>query len=503
VTTPVAAVAPPVARPVRPPFAWSPVLAVAGPVTVALLALANRYDYHRDELYFRLLRGHPAWGYVDQPPLTPMVARLATALLGDSLWAMRVPAALCAVATAVLVALIAREVGGGRAAQALAASAAGTGFLLIAGHVLVTATIDIVVWPAVILLVMRALLRAEPRWWLGAGTVVGLGLYNKLLVVLLLLGIGIGLLLVGPRRVLRSPWLWAGVALALVLGAPNLVYQATHDWPQLSMAQALASNKGDDARANFVPLQLLMLGPPVVAVWIAGLVKLLRDPALRPVRAIGVGYLALCVIVPVTAGQPYYTLGLQLALWAVGSVATVNWIGGRAGRRALVLAAVALNAAVGALIALPILPVPVLARTPIPAVNQVTRDQIGWPAYVAQVAAAYRTLSPDEAAHAVIIAGNYGQAGALDRYGGRYGLPKVYSGQNELYHLARPPESATVAILLGLDRYARTYFDSCQVAGRFDNGVGIDNEEQGRAIWVCRGLKGTWARLWPDFQHFD
>jgi 4-amino-4-deoxy-L-arabinose transferase-like glycosyltransferase len=486
----------------RPPVAWAPVGAVAAAVTVVLLAFAGRYDYHRDELYFRILGQHPSWGYVDQPPATPLVARFATALFGDSLWGLRAPAALCTAVTAVLVALIAREVGGGRAAQTLAALVAASGFPLIAGHVLLTATIDMVVWPAALLGVIRALLRDQPRWWLFVGGVVGLALYNKHLIVLLLLAIGLGLLLVGPRRVLRSPWLWAGVAIALAVGAPNLVYQATHDWPQLKMAGALARNKGDEARLTFVPLQLLMLGPPVAAIWIAGLVKLLRDPALRPIRAIGVAYLALCVVVPLIAGQPYYTLGLQLALWAVGAVATVNWVAGRAGRRALVATAMVLNAAVAALIALPILPIPALARTPITEINQATRDQIGWPAYVRQVAEAYRGLSADEAGHAVIITGNYGEAGAIDRYGSRYGLPKVYSGQNALYNLGPPPESASVAILVGMGG-ARSAFDSCQMVTRLDNGVGIDNEEQGRTVWVCRGRQRPWREIWPGLQHYD
>jgi hypothetical protein len=402
---------------------------------------------------------------------------------------------------AVLIALIAREVGGGPAAQTLAALAAAGGFPLIAGHVLATATIDLVVWPAVILGVMRALLRDEPRWWLVVGGIVGLALYNKHLIVLLLLALGLGLLLVGPRHVLRSPWLWGGVAIALVVGAPNLIYQVTHDWPQLAMAEALARNKGDDARVTFVPLQLLMLGPPVAAIWIAGLVKLLRDRALRPIRAIGVAYLVLCVVIPLIAGQPYYTLGLQLALWAVGAVATVNWLAGRASRRVLVVTAVVLNAAVAALIALPILPVPVLAHTPIPEINQVTRDQIGWPAYVRQVAEAYQRLSTEEATRAVVITGNYGEAGAIDRYGSRYGLTGVYSGQNELYHLGPPPESASVAILFGFD--PPRSFDSCELAARLDNGVGIDNEEQGRPVWICRGRRLPWRDLWPSLQHYD
>lgn len=487
------------------PFAWRPVAAVAAGIAVLLAATTGRYDYHRDELYFRELGGHPAWGYVDQPPLTPLLARLSTAILGDSIWALRVPALVSVVATVFLVALTVRELGGGRAAQLLGAFGVASGFPLIVGHVLLTATVDLVVWSAVILCVTRALRRDEPRWWLAAGVVAGLGLYNKHLVVLLLLGLAVGLLLVGPRRVLRSGWLWAGVAIALLVGSPNLAYQATHDWPQLEMAAALQRNKGDDARVFFVPLQLILIGLPLVPVWVAGLVSLLRNPALRFARAFGVAYPVVCVLLLVTAGQPYYTIGLLLALYAAGCVATVRWLSGRPGRRAWVAAAVALNVATSALLALPLLPVSVLAKTPIPTIIQTTRDQIGWPAYVRQVADAYRALPVDERAAAVIITGNYGEAGALHRYGGRYGLPRAYSGQNELYHLGPPPASATTLIVVGYrrDEYLRAGFASCETVGHLDNGVGIDNEEQGLPIRVCRGPRGSWRELWPAFQHFD
>jgi 4-amino-4-deoxy-L-arabinose transferase-like glycosyltransferase len=356
----------------------------------------------------------------------------------------------------------------------------------------------------VILCVTRALCRAEPRWWLAAGAVVGLGLYNKHLVVLLLLGLAAGLLLVGPRHELRSGWLWAGVALALVIGSPNLVYQATHDWPQLEMAAALQRNKGDDSRTFFVPLQLILIGLPLVPVWVAGLVSLLRNPALRAVRALGVAYPVVCVLLLVTGGQPYYTIGLLLALYAAGCVATAPWLAGRPARRTWVAAAVVLNIAISTLLALPVLPVSVLARTPIPAIIQTTRDQIGWPAYVRQVAAVYQALPAAERSVTTVVTGNYGEAGALNRYGGRYGLPRAYSGQNELYHLAVPPASATTAIVLGYRQgeYLAARFASCEAVGRLDNGVGIDNEEQGLPILVCRGPRRPWRELWPAFQHF-
>jgi hypothetical protein len=485
-----------------PAFARGPVIAVVVGVGVLLAATSGRYDYHRDELYFRTLGQRLAWGYVDQPPLTPLLARVSTAIFGDSLWALRLPALVCVLVTIFLLALIGQELGGGRAAQIFAALGGAATFPLIAGHVLVTSTVDLVVWSAVILCVLRALLRDQPRWWLAAGVLVGLGLYNKYLIVLLLLGLAGGLLIAGPRRVLRSRYLWAGVLIALVIGFPNLVYQVTHDWPQLKMAQALRENKGTDARITFVPLQLVLVGPPLIAVWIAGWVKVLRTPA---IRALAVAYPLICVILLLIAGQPYYTLGLLLALYAAGCVAAERWFAGRPGRRAWMIAAVAVNTALSAVISLPILPVAALAKTPIPAMNQVVRDSIGWQVYVRQVADAYRTVPAGDQADTVIVTGNYGEAGSLDRYGARYHLPYAYSGQNELYYRARPPESATTVILVGYDSqaFAGAMFESCRTAGHLDNGVDIDNEEQGHPIFVCQGPRHPWRDLWPQFQHYD
>lgn len=492
------------AAPPLPPLARLPVGLVAVGVTSLLLITSRGYGYHRDELYFRMLGERPAWGYVDQPPFTPMLVRAAITIFGDSVWAIRVPAALLIGGCAVLAALIAREVGGGRAAQVLAAAGLVSAFPLIGGHVIVTATPDLAVWLLTVVLSMRALLRDRPRVWLAAGGVVGVGLYNKHLVILLLLGLAVGLLLVGPRRVLLSGWLWAGVAVALVIGSPNLVYQATHGFPQLEMAGALAENKGDEARTMFVPMQILLLGPSLVPIWLTGLITLLRDRALWPLRALAVAYPVICLLLLAIAGQPYYTTGLLLACYAVGCVPAVRWAAS-VGRRAVLGAAVAVNMAVSALIALPLVPQERLGDTPIPEINQVARDQIGWPAYVRQVAAAVDALPPAERARAVIITGNYGEAGAIERYGPRYRLPAVHSGQNELYHRGPPPESADVVVTVGIedDQIHRWAFGRCAVVAGLDNGVGVDNEEQGRPVRVCHGLNQPWSRLWPTFQHFD
>ncbi|HEX2144187.1 MAG TPA: glycosyltransferase family 39 protein, partial [Glycomyces sp.] len=340
---------------------------IASLALAAVLALTNgRYDYHRDELYFRMLE--PAWGYVDQPPLTPLLGRAAIAVFGDSAWAMRFPALLCMVGTLWLAVLITRELGGGRGAQALCAwGLAFAGVALAFGHVLSTATVDLVVWTTVLLFVVKALLR-DPKWWLAVGAAAGIGLYNKHLVVLLLLSLGIALIAVGPRRALLSKWLWAGALLALLIGSPNLVYQVTHDWPQLEMAEVIAEDKGPEARKQLLPFQILLLGVFLVPIWVVGIDALIHRREWRPVRALAMAYPVLLTIVLVLGGQMYYPIGLLIALYAAGCVPAAAWAATK-GRRAILVATVGLNAVVSAVVALPLIPVAIVGDTPIPDIN--------------------------------------------------------------------------------------------------------------------------------------
>jgi 4-amino-4-deoxy-L-arabinose transferase-like glycosyltransferase len=432
--------------------------------------------------------------------LTPLVARL-TRHVADAPWALRLPATVAACAAVVMVALIARELGGGRGAQALAAWGYATGSLtLIFGHVLLTSTLDLPVWPAIVLFALKAQLRRRPEWWLAAGAVAGLSAYDKLLVAVLVAALAAGVVLVGPRRLLVSRWVLAGAALALLLGLPNLVYQARHGWPELSMGRALRAHNSGDVHVLEVPMLLLLLGPPLVPVWIAGLVSLWRRPAWRPVRFLAAAFPVLLVIVFAMGSQFYYPFGLLAALFAAGAVPTAEWA--RGARRTLVVAGVAVNAVVSAPIALPLIPLGDLGSTPVPAINQAARDTVGWPVYVDEVAHVVGGLAPADRARAVVVASNYGEAGAVARYG--RGLPRVYSAQNQLYYDARPPAAATVAVVVGgeLDR-ARGLFASCAVRARLDDRVGVDNEEQGEPVAVCRSPLGGWSAVWPALRHED
>lgn len=486
--------------PALPAFARGPVGSALVALGVVLTATSAGYGYHRDELYFRTLP--PQWGYVDQPPLAPLVVRLMSGI-ADEAWAVRIPATLAAVATALLVALLARELGGGRLAQGLAAwGYAFAPFPLVFGHVMFTTGVDLVAWGAVTLFVVRAVRREEPSWWLAAGAVVGLATFDKLLVAALVVSLAAGLVAVGPRHL---PWRWvvAGLAVAAVLAVPALVYQATHGWPQLTMGRALSA-KGAQNRIQMWPLLLLLLGPVLVPVWVAGWVALWRRTSWRSVRFLAVAFPVLLVLSAVAAGQVYYPIGLVAVMYAAGCVPVSQWLARVAWQRRVVLGAVAVNALVASVIALPLVPASVVGSTPVPGINQAARDQVGWPAYVAQVARVRDGLTTAERDGAIVVTNNYGETGAIARYGPPLGLPSAMSGQNELFFLARPPATRAVAIVVGRSAgviAARNA--SCEVVARLDNGVHVANEEQGQPVSVCRGARQPWDAVWPQFQHYD
>jgi 4-amino-4-deoxy-L-arabinose transferase-like glycosyltransferase len=477
-------------EPVQPaPIAWRRILPAIVVVVVLLSAFSNGYGFERDELYFSMLR--PAWGYVDQPPLVPLVSHGLTSLVGGSPWLLRVPATLCAAGLVLLTALLARELGGGKKAQTWAAwGIATTAAVTVFGHVLLTSTPDLVFWPAVCLCVLRAERRDRPAWWLAAGAIAGLATYNKLLVGVLLVGIALGLLVLGPRRRLLSPYVWGGAAIALVVALPNLLYQVANGWPELEMGRALSDHNAGDVRVSMWELLVLLLGPPMVVIWVAGLRALGRDPRLR---FLVVAFAVLVVFTFVSGTQAYYPLFFMPVPFAAGIVAMERHLARVWG----VLFAV--NGLVSVVLGLPLVPVGSVGSTPIANINQTVADSVGWPAYADQIGGVYDAL-PDRRT-AVVYASNYGEAGAVHRY--LPGAP-VYSAQNGLYDQARPPAAASTVVVVGGQWHEmHRFFGSCRLQTRLDNGVGVDNEEQGEPVGVCQGPRLTWPQLWPRLRHLD
>ncbi len=478
-----------------------PVLLVAGLMVAGLLAVSGAYGFHGDEMYYVVAGQHPAFGYVDQPPLTPLLSAASVAVLGISPTAVRVLPALEMALIVVLTARMASDLGGSRRAQILGAVTAAVGGYLGAGHLDTTTDPDLLAWALVLWLVIKLLAGGDRRLWLAVGVVSGVGLENKDTLLFLGAGLAVALLIVRRWDVIRSPWAWAAIAIALLFWAPNLAWQATNGWPQLTMAQAIAGYAADN-RAQFVPLLWLFTGPLLFPVSAAGLVWVLRAKAAGPWRAIGIAALISLVLVFLTGGKAYYVIGSVPVFMAAGAAVTDRWLvrGHFHFKAGSFATAAAISGALIALLTLPVLPVATFAKSSLPAAIPDTANQIGWPQFVATVEGVVAALPADERAHAVILTNDYSEASPLVLLG--KGLPPVYSGHNAYWAWGPPPADRTVVIHVGDWRPADfgQFFTGCQVVASIDDGLGVENSEQGEAVTVCTGLRAAWTTMWPELR---
>ena len=483
------------------------VVVVAAAVTVTLIAVSGRYGYHRDELYFVEAGRHLAWGYPDMPPLVPALARLSSVVAPGSLVVLRLPSALAGGAVVVMTGLMTREFGGGRAAQVLAAVTTATSALLLGSeHYLNTSSVDLVLTTLTLWLVVRLLRTGDDRLWIAIGVATAAGLQASDLIGTVVVAVVLALLSSRRRRhLLASPWALAAAVLVVACWAPYLVWQADHGWPERAVASAIARGGSGTSTPRWLllPTQLVLVSPYLAPVWIAGLVRLLRAPGLRRCRPLGVAYLWLAAIYLVAGGKSYY-LGVVLpVLVAAGAPAVVDWVRrGRSGlRKGLVGAAIALTVPTTALVMLPVLPVASLHATPIVTMNYDEGETVGWPTYVDQIARAFRGLPADQRRTTAIITANYGEAGAVDRFGPALGLPGAHSGQDGYWYWGPPPDRDATSVVVGLaDGTLHRVFSTCRTVGHLDNGLGVDDQEQGVPLRVCRGLRVPWSRSWTGLR---
>jgi 4-amino-4-deoxy-L-arabinose transferase-like glycosyltransferase len=488
-----------------PVLAVWPVAGVALALAALLIAFSGRYGYHRDELYFIACGQHLAWGYPDQPPFVPLLARLMTGLAPNSLVVLRLPSAAAAAALVVVTALLTRELGGRSVAQILACGVVALAPLVTgASHLLSTTTFDLPAWALLAWLLVRILRTGDQRLWLPAGLIAGIGLLDTDLVAFLILAVVVALLIAGPRATLRSPWFYAGGVLALALWSPYLAWQASHGWPELTVAHSIAAG-GSGTSAPWwliLPEQFVLVSWYFSPVWIAGLWRFFRDPKLRWCRAAGVVYPVLAVAFMATGGKPYYLAAYLPVLVAAGAQPTVDWIARARTRRRVLIGAAFVISVLELPITLPVLPVSVVHDTPIVALNYDAGETIGWPAFVHEIATVDRSLPAAQRSAAIVLASNYGEAGAAQHFGPADGLPAVYSGHNSYWYWGPPPASATTAIVVGYDRSQLSFCGSLRLGTRLTNHVGVSDDEQGAPVWVCSELQTSWRALWPSQRFF-
>ncbi len=480
------------------------VLVVAVVVLAVLAATSTRYGFHRDELYFIVAGSHPAFGYPDQPPLVPLLAWAMHALSPGSPFLLRIPSALASAATTILAALVARELGGRQRAQVIAAACtASSGFALAVGHFVTTTTFDLLSTTAFLWLLIRAVVRRSGPSMLAAGVVVGVGAEAKPQVAFVALVAAATLVALGPRSVLRSWWTAGGIAAAAVLAAPYVIWQQAHGWPQLTVARNIAGS-AEGGRVGFIPFQLVMVSPVLVPIWIAGLAAPFRRQALRGVRFVPATYAVLGVAYLIGNGKAYYLASLYPVLLGVGALPTADWTVRARGRVSLLAAAIALSAAVSALIALPLLPERSLQGSIAFAVNPDLGETVGWPRFIDTVSRAWKAIPVSERRRTAIFTGNYGEAGAIDVLGRSHGLPRAYSGHNGFSEWGQPRPRADHALVIGFDgpADAAPEFSGCHTLATVNDGVGLDNDEQGLPVLFCRPA-APWSTLWPRLTHFN
>jgi hypothetical protein len=497
----------PAPRPARAP--WGGIALVAVVAVAVEMVVSARYGYVRDELYFLSAGQHPAFGYVDQPPLTPLLARSTAALTGGTLAGFRILPALSLAALVVMTAAMSRRLGAGRTGQLLAALAAATcAEFLGAMHELTTTTPDFVFWAATLLLVMRLLAGQDPRWWVAVGGCAGLGAEAKWNIGFLVAGLAAGFLLTDARRLLHSRYLLIGGLVAAALAAPDVVWQAAHGWPGLDVFRVLQTAAGHN-RAVYWPAQVLYTGVVLTPLWVAGAVWSLRSAAARRYRPVAIACVAVIALQFVLGGKAYYPGGAFTFLLAAGCVPLERRLAARAPRARRIAPAIAAGAAMvagavlSAPVALPVLPARALHAVPLQKINYDLGEEIAWPALVALVAREYDALPAAQRQHTAILAGNYGEAGAIDRYGAGAGLPPAYSGANNFWLWGPPPAADTAVIAVNVDpALLRREFAQVRRVATFWNGLGVDDDEQGAPVYLATGLKSSWARAWPAFRAY-
>lgn len=478
------------------------------------LAVAGRYAIFRNELYFIICGRHPAFGYVDQPPLVPLLAA-ATQLFGDSAWALRLPAVAATVALVLLTAAFARLAGGQRLAPFLAAAAVALSPALTGvGSLLTTSTFEPLTWTACAFLVTRAVLHEDRRALPWAGLVIGLSLEAKYGIVMWLLPLAAGLALTPARRIFQWRELWLGVGVAAIVAAPSLLWQTMQGWPFLTVVHNHSATDLTGTPAVFVLQQIAAMNVVFAPLWMAGVIGPFVASTLKPLRFLSITFLGAGLLDFFTGGKDYYLYAAYPTMFAVGAVACA------ALRPVLTGLWLTAGAALFALIApvvLPLLDPPQLASymtahhlKPRPdelaavgaPLTQVFSDEMGWQALEQQVAQIYRSLPENERPRAALIASNYGEAAALDYYGRRDGLPPALSGQNQYFLWGPHGYDGSVIIHINGDaRQWRRYCERLERVGTFGAPYAMPYERD-RPILLCHGLRANLTATWRRFQRY-
>jgi hypothetical protein len=489
----------------------------------AHMLVSGRYGYFVDELYYLACSHHLAWGYVDQPPLIAVITWLERVTLGDSLTALRFLPAVAAGLRVLLTGLIARELGARRFGMLLACVCVMVAPIYLGLDSLLTMNVfESLFWMGAALIVLKIFSGASPKLWLVFGLVCGVGLLNKHSVLFFGFALVMGLLLTTQRRQFASPWLWLGGLIALLIFLPNLMWEIHRGFPTIELLRNVqrSGRNTEVGPLMFLVLQAVILNPLTAPVWIAGLVELLRDRKGQGWRVLGITWIVIMVCMLTMHGRMYYPAPAYPLLFAAGGLAFERWLGQIRSARLLKPAYIALLLVAGALFApfayFPVLTIdqylaysrfwhfapPRIENNQLGPLPQIYADQFGWKEMAQVVADAYHKLSPEEQKSCAIFGQNYGQAGAIDFFGAKMGLPPAISGHQNYYYWG--PRGFTGECMIVLDDKPdrlNELYESVEYAGTVDNPLSMPYQHFD--IYICRKPKfGTLEGLWPQVKRW-
>lgn len=472
------------------------------------------YGFHQDELVtLDAAAHHLAWGYVAWPPVTPFLARVALTLFGPSVIGLRSFAVVAEGLVMLLAGLMIRDLGGGRWAQILGSVVVATTPLsIVQGGLFQYETLDYFCWVLLAFTVIRLLKTENPRWWIGIGATIGLGMMTKYTIVFSVLGVAVGTVATRNRRYLASRWLWGGALLALAMWLPNLIWQAQNHWISLYFLTSIHTRDIQAGLTNsFLTDQLLFnFNPVMLFLVIAGLYYFFFAPSGARYRTMSWMYVVPFILLILVQGKGYYLAATYPMLAAGGAV----WWEGRLARMAKHRWArtwrwatwVVLSAFAVLLIAteVPVAPLGSAWWNVVSKSNHELLSEVGWPELVQQVARVYNSLPGPERAQTAILAASSGEIGSIDLYGPAYGLPRVISGFDSYwqYGYGNPPPQKSIVI--GFDPSFLANFQGCTLMAPLTTPFNVQNDEtiDHRSIYLCHNLRQSWPQFWKTFQYF-
>ena len=481
----------------------------------------SKYGYFRDELYYAACGEHLAWGYVDHAPLVALASRVSRGLFGDSLFALRMLPALSAAPKVFLGGWMAREVGGARFAQFFA------GLLVFLAPIYLTFdnflsmnAFEPVFWMACAAIVLRILNGGSPRLWLLFGLVAGIGILNKHSMLFFGSGIAIGLLLTSARNQFARIEIWMALFIAFLIFLPNLLWEIRNGYPTIALLHTVIGTKYSTVSPlTYVGEQFLLLNPLTAPLWLAGLYLFLFDREGRKYSVLGYAYLVVLLEMILLHGKIYYLAPVYIMFLAGGAVWWERKIFVRPGAwlKPAVLAPIIVSGIIAAPLAMPILPVATAVKycaffgvrevkvenVPLNSLPQLFGDMFGWQEQVQAMAHAVQSLPAHERSRMALLAYNYGEAGAIDYFGKRYGLRKAISGHNQYGAWGPRGASGDVVIAIGfakarLDRA----FGDVQAFETISPEYALP-EESGLTIYICRQPRQNLADSWEQWKYLD